>query len=544
MKGKRIAILGLTAALAVSLLAVPAGAVSFEDMRGHWAREDVEYLAGLGVINGTGPTAFSPARQMTACEALLFCSRTTGVSAADRQRIAADWAEPLRLILPAEVYDWAKDEMAVCLETGIISRQELEAMCTSGALLRSITRENLSMYLVRAMQLDAMAENLTSYSMSFADTAAIAEVLKPYVYLLSSYGVVRGNSANQFMPRSNLTRAEMATMLRRTIDFMDERGIYAELPSYTSYPWTGGVIAALSAGSDGSITVTVTSELSGQTELTLPAGTAVYENNIRTTLSALRTGQYLRVNLDEAGATQSARLSGGLTAMSGAVSAVDRAGISLLADGASRRLVIDRFTRVEADGQVGGPELIADGGNYTQAWCWVDGMGHLAELKLVGTGAPAVDGSVRGVLQSVSYGGSVALEVETDQGERRSFRLDSAAPPYIRRDGASAALGQLQAGDQVALRVRNGQVYEIQAFSDRETTRLSGMLVVVDERTGTMAVQLENGEVCPVDVSGAGIMTGTGGELTLSELRPGDAIQLYGRYGEGGQFFATLIVRP
>lgn len=544
MKGKRIAILGLTTALAVSLLAVPAGAVSFEDMRGHWAREDVEYLAGLGVINGTGPTAFSPARQMTACEALLFCSRTTGVSAADRQRIAADWAEPLRLILPAEVYDWAKDEMAVCLETGIISRQELEAMCTSGALLRSITRENLSMYLVRAMQLDAMAENLTSYSMSFADTAAIAEVLKPYVYLLSSYGVVRGNSANQFMPRSNLTRAEMATMLRRTIDFMDERGIYAELPSYTSYPWTGGVIAALSAGSDGSITVTVTSELSGQTELTLPAGTAVYENNIRTTLSALRTGQYLRVNLDEAGAPQSARLSGGLTAMSGAVSAVDRAGISLLADGASRRLVIDRFTRVEADGQVGGPELIADGGNYTQAWCWVDGMGHLAELKLVGTGAPAADGSVRGVLRSVSYGGSVALEVETDQGERRSFRLDSAAPPYIRRDGASAALGQLQAGDQVALRVRNGQVYEIQAFSDRETTRLSGMLVVVDERTGTMAVQLENGEVCPVDVSGAGIMTGTGGELTLSELRPGDAIQLYGRYGEGGQFFATLIVRP
>lgn len=544
MKGKRIAILGLTAALAVSLLAVPAGAVSFEDMRGHWAREDVEYLAGLGVINGTGPTAFSPARQMTACEALLFCSRTTGVSAADRQRIAADWAEPLRLILPAEVYDWAKDEMAVCLETGIISRQELEAMCTSGALLRSITRENLSMYLVRAMQLDAMAENLTSYSMSFADTAAIAEVLKPYVYLLSSYGVVRGNSANQFMPKSNLTRAEMATMLRRTIDFMDERGIYAELPAYTGYPWTGGVITALSAGSDGSITATVTSELSGQTELTLPAGTAVYENNIRTTLFALRTGQYLRVNLDEAGAPQSARLSGGLTAMSGAVSAVDRAGISLLADGVSRRLVIDRFTRVETDGQVGGPELIADGGNYTQAWCWVDGMGHLAELKLVGTGAPAADGSVRGVLRSVSYGGSVALEVETDQGERRSFRLDSAAPPYIRRDGASAALGQLQAGDQVALRVRNGQVYEIQAFSDRETTRLSGMLVVVDERTGTMAVQLENGQVCPVDVSGAGIMTGTGGELTLSELRPGDAIQLYGRYGEGGQFFATLIVRP
>lgn len=544
MKGKRIAILGLTAALAVSLLTVPAAAVSFEDMRGHWAREDVEYLAGLGIINGTSPGAFSPTRQMTACEALLFCSRATGVSAADQQRIAADWAEPLSRILPAEVYTWAKNEMAVCLETGIISRQELEAMCTSGALLRGITRENLAMYLVRAMQLEPMAKNLTNYSMSFADTAAIAEVLKPYVYLLSSYGIVRGNNANQFMPKSNLTRAEMATMLRRTIDFMDERGICTELPAYTSYPWTGGVITALSAGSDGSVTATVASELSGQTVLTLPAGTAVYENNIRTTLSALRTGQYLRVNLDGAGRPQSARLSGGLTAVSGAVSAVDREGISLLADGVSRRLDIDRFTRVQVDGQVGGPELIAEGGGYTQAWCWVDGMGHLAELKLSGTGAPAGESTVRGVLRSVTFGGSAALEVETDRGARQSVRLDAAALPYIRRDGATAALEQLQAGDQITLRLRNGQVYEIQAFSDRETTRLSGTLVVTDERTGAIAVQLENGDVCPVDASGASVLTGAGGELDLSGLQPGDELQIYGRYGEGGRFSATLIVRP
>ena len=55
MKGKRIAVLALAAAMTVSLLVLPAGAVSFTDMEGHWAREDVEYLAGLGVINGTRP---------------------------------------------------------------------------------------------------------------------------------------------------------------------------------------------------------------------------------------------------------------------------------------------------------------------------------------------------------------------------------------------------------------------------------------------------------------------------------------------------------
>ena len=249
MKAKRFAALWLALILTLSLLAVPAGAVSFTDMQNHWAREDVEYLAGLGVVKGTSDTTFSPDQKMTACEALLFCSRATGVSAGDKAKIAADWADWLGDTLPESVYSWSAEEMSVCLETGIISTAELEAMCQSGALLKSISRENLAMYLVRAMQLEGMAKNLTSYPMTFADTAAISEVLRPYVYLLNTYGIVKGNTANEFMPQGSLTRGEMATMLRRTIDFMDEQGIYAELPAYTDYQWVGGVIDAVSATS-------------------------------------------------------------------------------------------------------------------------------------------------------------------------------------------------------------------------------------------------------------------------------------------------------
>ena len=75
MKGKRFAALLLAVVLTMSLLVVPAGAVSFTDMQGHWAQEDVEYLAGLGIVKGTTATTFAPAQKMTACEALLFCSR-------------------------------------------------------------------------------------------------------------------------------------------------------------------------------------------------------------------------------------------------------------------------------------------------------------------------------------------------------------------------------------------------------------------------------------------------------------------------------------
>ena len=100
MKGKRFAALALSIGLVFSLLAVPAGAVSFTDMVGHWAREDVEALASEGIVNGTGANTFSPSRRMTACEALLFCSRTTGVSAADKAKIYADWLPAAQRLLP------------------------------------------------------------------------------------------------------------------------------------------------------------------------------------------------------------------------------------------------------------------------------------------------------------------------------------------------------------------------------------------------------------------------------------------------------------
>ena len=449
MKGKRFAALLLSLVMTVSLLAVPAAAVSFTDMQGHWAQEDVEYLAGLGIVKGTTATTFAPAQKMTACEALLFCSRATGVSAADKKQIAADRAEQLKEILPESVYSWAEEEMAVCLETGIISVSELEAMCSSGALLKSITRENLSMYLVRAMQLEPMAQNLTSYSMSFADTASISQVLRPYVYLLNTYGIVQGNAANQFMPQGSLTRAEMATMLRRAIDFMDEQGIFAELPAYTDYPWVGGVIDAVSSTSSGATLLTITGNLTGTTGISVPANVPIYENNIRTTPTALRAGKYVRVNLDSAGAAQAVRLSGTLTGLSGSVTEVSGESFTISVGGVSKRLDIDRFTRVQVGQLVGDPSLIEADAGYTQAQCWVDGMGHLAELKLSG-GTQSAEGLIAAVENTAA--GQV-LTVAAFNGQRAQYTLVSGAAVTV--NGKAGTISVSNKGDYVSLRVSN-----------------------------------------------------------------------------------------
>ena len=347
MKGKRVLSLALAALMTLSLLVVPAAAVSFTDMTNHWAKDDVEYLATQGVVKGTSATTFAPDQKMTACEALLFCSRATGVDAIDKEAIAEDWEDELKEILPEEMYAWAAQEMAVCLETGIISETELRALSSAGGLVKSITRETLAMYLVRAMQLAPLAQSLTSYPMSFADTTSISASLQPYVYLLNMYGIVKGNELNRFLPQNSLTRAEMATMLRRAIDFMDERGIYAELPGYTDYDWVGGTIAAVSTGSSGVTLLTLTSVVSGTRSISLPADAEIYENNMLSSADALKVGSYARVNLDRKGTAESVRLGGAVTSYTGSVTGVEQDSLTVTVNGASKRLDIDRFTEVQ-----------------------------------------------------------------------------------------------------------------------------------------------------------------------------------------------------
>ena len=493
MKGRRILSLALAALTAVSLLTVSASAAGFSDMVGHWARDDVEYLAAQGVVKGTSATTFAPDQKMTACEALLFCSRAAGVSEEDKAAIAADWADELAELLPDSLYSWAAEEMAVCLETGILSVTELRALSADDGLLKTISRESLAMYLVRAMQLDAMAKNLSTYPMDFADTSSISAALQPYVYLLDTYGIVRGNEANCFLPKSSLTRAEMATMLRRAMDFMEERGLYAELPAYTDYDWVGGTITQSAEDGAGGISLTLTSTITGTQTVTLPDGVTIYENNMRASaepLSLLQTGTYARVNLDGNGSVLSVRLGGAVTAYTGTVTDIEPGSVTLDVNGVSRRLEIDRFTAIQADGVSIPAQVLSNQGGYTTAACQVDAMGHLAALQLSSGGR-----TEEGILRAVDgRSGSQTLTVTAFDGGEARYTLPSGTAVTV--DGGAGSMSDRYEGCYVNLRVSNDSEGRLTAVSvDTGTQYLQGTVqtVVTNPQNGLALTDMVSG---------------------------------------------------
>lgn len=471
MKGKRWIARGLALLLVLPMLTVSAWAVSFSDMVGHWAREDVEYLANHGIVNGTSDTTFAPDRAMTACEAVIFCSRATGVSAADQDKIAEKWKGTINEIMPASLSSWAGEEMSVCLETGIISESELRALAQNDGLIKTITRQDLARYLVRAMQLAPLAESLSSYPLSFADASSIAADRQPYVYILNSYGIVEGDQSNRFLPTRSLTRAEMAVMLRRAIDFMDERGIYAELPAYTDYAWTGGVISTVTTGENGTVILTLNSDLTGAATVTLPSTVQVYENNMLTDTSALRAGQYARVNLDSRGNPQSVRLGGALTAVSGTVSSVTQAQVTVVSGGTARTFDVDRFTKVKMGGRTGGAELIDVQAGYTEAVCYVDAMGHLAGLQLSG-GSRAETGILISIVEAAN---GQSVQIASFSGQTQQYTLPVGGVVTV--NGVAGSLSAAYVGDYVSVRVSNetdGQLVSVAV--DTVTEYLQGVV--------------------------------------------------------------------
>ena len=450
MKGKRLLAAALALTTTLTLLTAPVSAATFKDLQGHWAQQDVEYLAGLGLVKGYDDGSFKPDANMSAVEALLFCARVATLDSNTKAAIVTDWADTLKSIIGTDMYSWAAGDLSVCLEMGIVTPEELSELSRNNGLLSAIPREKVALYLARAMQLAPVAESLTTYNLTFADKNSISKEMQPYVYLLNSYGILKGDEFNRFNPKDPLNRASMTSLLRRAMDFMDEQGIAIELPERTTYDWVGGTISAVNVGTGGTTQLTLETPFDGNKTVTLATGATIYESNMRATGSALKPGEYARVNLSSGGLGAEVRLGGELTQTSGSVTALKGGDLTVVSGGSSKTYHIDRFTRIKVGSRTGGTELLEENAGYTGAVCRVDELGHLAAVELTGGTRQEV-----GLLATVDVGlsGSGSIQISDMSGIKTRYEISSSTTITV--NGTTGKLSSTQVGDYVTLRISN-----------------------------------------------------------------------------------------
>ena len=526
MKVKRLLSCLLSLVMVFSLTALPASAATtFPDIQTHWAKSYIEAMTAAGMFKGYEDGSFKPENQLTTAEALALCARAIGLDSSTTMDIATDYYDTVKTTLNNE-QTWFYQEFSICLATGILTTADLKSLYQSGDLTDPIEKEDLAVYLVRAMQLGPMAERLTSYPLTFDDASSISADAKPSVYLLHVYGIVEGDEFNDFSPKLNVTRAVMATMLTRAIAYMQAHGTSPDLPEYTDYAFRQGVIASATE-TNGVIQLTLNSDLTGAAigTITLPANVTIYENNMETTSSALKNGRHARVCLDSTGTAFAVRVSAELETFTATVNGIDGSSVAVTVNGSGRLLTMDRFTQVQIGSKTTGDASIVDSGaNYTTAVCKLDDQGRLVAIQFTG-GTSTVEGILADYTRASTSSVSATIQLIGFDGVTRTYAIPSGATITV--DGLVDTLSASQKDSHVVLRLLDEDNSVQSASVDTKSNYVQGVVKSVDSSDDTITItRLSNDRNATYDVTSSAVITYKGETTRLRDLDKNDFVTI------------------
>ena len=181
MKAKRLVSGLLAACMTVCLMAVPAYA-AYKDTLPEWAKPYIEDVTKRGLFGGYTNNTFRPYNNVTAAEALVLAGRIAVPKSETRTDLLTKHESVISAILGTG-YTWARAELAACLETGVLTQNELHTLSQSGSLGNSMKKEDLSVYLVRAMGVTEHAKSLGVYTLSFNDSGQITNGPRPSAFV-------------------------------------------------------------------------------------------------------------------------------------------------------------------------------------------------------------------------------------------------------------------------------------------------------------------------------------------------------------------------
>ena len=186
-------------------VAYKAPAQVFTDIAGHWAKQDIEFVAARGLLSGTGNSLFSPDGTMTRGMFVTALGRLAGVNPADYQtRSFTD--------VKADAYYAAYVEWAA--QKGIVSGTG-EGLFSPDA---PVTREQMAVMMTNYAGQMGYAIPTPLAEAAFVDSDKVSEWAAKEVTAMQRAGIVKGRDGNRFDPQASATRAEVSVVLRRFVE--------------------------------------------------------------------------------------------------------------------------------------------------------------------------------------------------------------------------------------------------------------------------------------------------------------------------------------
>ncbi len=196
---------GNSDSLLINALSSMATLDKFEDMAGHWANYDVEYMADRGLVSGVSDNAFNPEANITRAEYVTILDRAMEYALIEGESFAD---------VPAT--EWYAAYVATAKANGL-----LNGLPTDDGFKpeQPITREEMALFTYNAIQqvgkTDEWLASMPDDYAKFTDTAEVSAWAETALKYLIQTGIIKGTSDTTVSAKENATRAQGAVILKR-----------------------------------------------------------------------------------------------------------------------------------------------------------------------------------------------------------------------------------------------------------------------------------------------------------------------------------------
>ena len=177
----------------------------FDDMVGHWANYDVEYMANEGLVSGVSDKSFNPDSQITRAEYITILDRAMGYELVTGESYP-DVAES----------DWFATYVATAKANGLLNGLPADEGFKP---TQPITREEMALFTYNAIKAtkknDEWVKNMPDDFAKFTDKAEVSEWASDALKYLVQTGIIKGMTETTVSPKGNATRAQGAVILKR-----------------------------------------------------------------------------------------------------------------------------------------------------------------------------------------------------------------------------------------------------------------------------------------------------------------------------------------
>lgn len=485
------------------------------------AAKYIDEAASLGLMAGyteNGKKLCKARNNVTYNEAMqlvyqIMCSYNSANKAS--ASVISKWTSTMK---NANIPSWAYECVAYGLENSILSSNDLKIFMSSSTEQRNATREDVGVIFGKALSKVYTVNQ--SAALKYNDKNAITASSVPYLELLNRLNLMVGDANNNFNPKANINRAEMAVLSTKT---------YKELKGTGSGGNTGGpvvneqIVGEVTKISDDSITVKTTA---GEKTAKIDSKVSVmYEGN-KGEIADINEGDSVIVVVNNGTATFITAYSSGTSSniKEGTITSISKTRITI--ENGSKKatykfdddyndvtLKLDGKTSKDIDDLI---KLVKDGKNI-EAEITADKNGYVTKITAETVEKKALEGTVTGLTSS-------KITIKVDGKTYSYYLLDDTDDIEVKLDGKTVDFDDLkdEYDDDETLEVKlklnsKKEVTEIKAEKGSSSTSASGKLTKLS--TKSITIKPSSGSSKTYDIKSGVKVTIDGSSSSISKLK-------------------------